>query len=260
MSKPIRLTDETKASILERLTWLVASWKTVADIGSAKLNLADLDQRATVTFTPTAYLKMMSLVDNFDTEVAWHGVTYRRDGGFLVSDIIVYPQEVSDSTANTDQKAYEQWLYGLDDNTFNRIRLQGHSHVNFSVHPSVVDVSHQDKIVKQVEANQDYYIFLIANKRRDFFARIVDVANNIEYDTEDVDLCVEGFDAPVFLAEAASKLKERRYTPSVATMSKGGKSSKSHGKVSQKYLNSSYQSSGKYWVDNGFEYCGEQYD
>ena len=35
------------------------------------------------------------------------------------------PQEVTVSTVNTDQAAYTEWLYGLDDDTFNKIRMQG---------------------------------------------------------------------------------------------------------------------------------------
>lgn len=170
-------------------------------------NIADKERKAVITFTPLAYIKMLKLIQHFSTEVAWHGVAHKTgDRAYLISDIIVYPQVVTGGTVNTDQEAYNKFMMELDDDTANNMRMQGHSHVNMQTTPSVVDTTHQAGIVSQLQ-NNDYYIFMIWNKRLEKTIIIYDMQDNIRYDTADVEVRVadDNQDINAFVS-AADKL------------------------------------------------------
>lgn len=218
MSKPIRLTKEMRSDMLRKISSVIyTEWKTASDISAIQIKLPDCSEyknkKTTLWFSTLAYFKMYGLIDSFDSEVAWHGVAERVDGGYLVSDILVYPQEVTGATVNTDQKGYEQWLMGLDDETFNRVRFQGHSHVNMGVTPSGVDTTHQSRIVEQL-GEDDFYIFVIANKKHKFYARILDGRDNIEYETSDIEVKVtdSAFDINAFINSANNLVKKKIYS------------------------------------------------
>lgn len=212
MSRPIKLTSEQTEAILSGIKDKLAKMK-IFD-GKLKLNmrLDETDKSANLVFTPTAYSKMLMLVQSFDSEVAWHGVVVRQDNTFVISDIVVYPQEVSGATVNTDQEEYEKWLMALDDTTFNHLRMQGHSHVNMSTSPSGVDESHQERIIEQL-GDEDYYIFLIWNKKNERTVIIYDMASNTLFDTDDVTLYVgeTPLDDKGFLRGAKELVKSRKY-------------------------------------------------
>lgn len=224
MSKPIRLTKEIRSDMLRKISSVIfTEWKTASDISAIQIKLPDCEEyknkKTTLWFSTLAYFKMYALIDSFDSEVAWHGIAERVDDGYLVSDILVYPQEVTGATVNTDQKGYEQWLMGLDDDTFNRVRFQGHSHVNMGVSPSGVDTTHQSRIVEQL-GEDDFYIFVIANKKHKFYARILEGRDNIEYETSDITVKIvdEAFDINAFVNEANKLVAKKSYTTSSVTV------------------------------------------
>lgn len=132
------------------------------------------EPHVTLEITDEAFVKMISLVNNFDTEIAWHGCASRdlETMTYTIDDIIVYPQTVTSATVETDQAQYEQWLFSLPDEVFNSIRMQGHSHVYMGAYPSGVDTGYYEKIIKQVK--DDFYIFLILNKHYDKYLMIYD--------------------------------------------------------------------------------------
>lgn len=173
---------------------------------------------ATVYFTPFAWLKMVALIGGFDKEVAWHGVTTRygdpENNEYLVSDIIVYPQEVTGATVNTDKVEYQTWLMSQPDEIFNHIRMQGHSHVNMGVSPSSVDINDQEGILSQLEDDM-FYIFLICNKKMDIYAKIFDLAKNTVFETNEVTVTVvaDGLSLAEFLKEAKDKVRTKSYAP-----------------------------------------------
>lgn len=171
--------------------------------------------KANLSFTGLAFAKMKLLVSMFDSEVAWHG-TVRRVGDksdFLVTDIMLYPQEVTGVTVNTDQEAYEKWLYSLSDEEFNSNRFQGHSHVNMGTTPSPTDIEHQNKILDTLR-DDDFYIFVIWNKKGDHFIKIFDLLNNIVFDTEDVVLKLEDDESGIhkLYDDAKTLVTEHKYT------------------------------------------------
>ena len=188
MSKVIKMTPEMLKGLCEEF-FQVVSTTPISD-GKISFNktLASDKKTATLSFTEKAWQKMQTLIREFDKEVAWHGVAKRdenEENGFIISDILVYPQEVTGATVNTDQAKYEMWLMSHDDEVFNNIRMQGHSHVNMGTSPSSVDLEHQRKIIEQLDDSM-FYIFVIWNKRNEKTIKIYDFANNTLYETSDV--------------------------------------------------------------------------
>lgn len=216
MSKLIRMTDEKyeeiKAEFYEKLHGVKLSDGEV----SFKKSLS-CDEKATLIFSEGAWVKMQALITTYDKEVAWHGIARRGEdtdkNDYIITDIIVYPQKVTGSTVDTDQEKYEQWLMSQDDDIFNNIRMQGHSHVNMGVSPSSVDNTLYEKMFDMFK-DDTFYIFMIWNKRKDKFIKIYDMAKNILFETEDITVEVEKSDRGIlnFLDEAKEMVEERSYT------------------------------------------------
>lgn len=217
MSKPIKLTEELLDKIQKEF---IEKVKTVK-MFDGKLEYSRTfkwdgdDDRATIYMSSVAFAKMNALIQQFNDEIAWHGVAHRDENNpsvFHITDILVYPQVVTGTTVNTDQDAYQTWLYSFDDDVFNNIRMQGHSHVNMGVSPSGVDTSHQEKILEQI-SDDDYYIFMIWNKKYEHFVRIFDLKNNTLYETADVDVFIgdTGVDLPAFINGAKEIVTKRTY-------------------------------------------------
>lgn len=217
MSKIIKLTD----SMIEDLCKDFRDSLTSSKMSDGKVtytkSFQNYDEKATLYFTETAWIKMATLVSEFDKEVAWHGVAKRGDdkskNEYIVSDIMVYPQEVTGSTVNTDQTKYQNWLYSFDDDTFNNIRFQGHSHVNMGTTPSAVDLTHQNSILEQLNDDM-FYIFIIINKKHDKTIKIYDLAKNMLFETKDVTIQFidDGLGLREFISEAKSMVTEKTYS------------------------------------------------
>jgi len=221
MSKPITLTDELIAKMQEEFAEHLRKTK----LSDGKLTYTksfsydDEDAKAKLMFTALAYLKMLSLVQHVSDEVAWHGFVERKaDDLFLITDIVVYPQTVTGATVNTDQERYQRWIMEVDDEKFNNLRMQGHSHVNMACSPSPTDLNHQEQILQQLTGDS-YYIFIIWNKRGDHNIKIYDFANNTLYEDKDIEVGVidEGFDLDDFLAEADENVQKKTYSYGAAS-------------------------------------------
>jgi len=175
-------------------------------------------RKATVYFTPEAWAKMFCLLQEFSDEVAWHGVANRMDTDgkdeYLITDILVYPQEVSGTTVEMDTEKYAVWLQENDeDERFYNIHMQGHSHVNMAPNPSGVDLNHQEEILVQL-GNEDFYIFMIYNKSLKRNIKVYDLQKNVLFEDGDVDVKIfggtVGFDE--FIAGAKEMVKRKTYT------------------------------------------------
>lgn len=170
-----------------------------------------------VMFTPIAWLKMKQLVNDADGEIGWHGIVDHQPNSaiYLVKDLLVYPQTVSGATVTTDDKEYGEWLMHFDDPVFNKIRFQAHSHVNFNVFASGVDQQFYDSILQTLQEN-DYYIFMIINKRGDINIILYDFTQNIIFDEKDttIKLAYKNSDIKSWAAEQMkAKVKHYTYTP-----------------------------------------------
>ena len=188
MSKPIKLTEELRERILQDLREKLRVAKSSDGKFHYDFNFSDLsDRRTRLYFTPTAWIKMTNLVRYYSSEVGWHGRARRVEDGFLVDDIYVYPQKVTGSTVDTDEDKLGEWFAAMDPDVFHAIRFHGHSHVNFAPSPSATDISHRAKYLDMLQEG-DFYIFFIINKKDAFTVSIYDLADNVMYETKDVDV------------------------------------------------------------------------
>lgn len=175
-------------------------------------------EKAEVHFTRTAYYKMWALVDELGKEIAWDGVCTRdpeRPNVFTVEDIIVYPQTVTGATVETDDEKYLNWMNGLDDDTFNRRRFNGHSHVNMGVTPSGTDMTYREQCLLNVK---DFFVFGIFNKKHDSNFEIYDIENNIVYENKDITFYIPEPDYSGWAKNMiAENVEEKTYTATAAT-------------------------------------------
>lgn len=217
MSKPIRLTpefiEECKKEFVETLgTMKISDGK----ISFSKI-LQTVNRKATVYFSEEAWFKMQALIKEFDKEVAWHGVAHRGEDEekdeYFITDIVVYPQEVTGTTVEMDVDKYAEWLCdNFEDERFNNIRMQGHSHVNMGVSPSGVDLTHQEEILAQLSDDM-FYIFVIWNKNNANHMKIYDMKKNILFENGDIEYAVlsDGYGIAEFVKDAKSMVKEKSY-------------------------------------------------
>lgn len=215
MSKPIKLTSELKNLAVQEFAKALADLK-MADgkVSYSKNFTYKNEEKAKILFTATAYAKMISLLMAFDSEVAWHGVGKRIDEKtFVISDILVYPQTVSGTTVEMDTEKYAKWFMENDeDERFNHIIMQGHSHVRMGTSPSSVDKTHQEEILAQLTDDM-YYIFMIWNKRLEHTTKIYDLKNNTMYEDDEIEygMADEQCDIDEFVKEANKQVVERKY-------------------------------------------------
>ena len=153
---------------------------------------------------------MQALTRQCSTEIASHCVVEKLDAQhYLIKDILVYPQKVTAATvAATDD--YGPWLMELPDDTFNHLRFQWHSHVNMNTSPSGVDDNWYETLLKDVE---DFYIFMITNKRNEHFINVYDVTENLIYETSDITVTVVAEDNCDIFNWAQSQMKEHLEEP-----------------------------------------------
>ena len=221
MTRPIILTEEQKQQILREVYESLTKNKNMFD---GKVNfqktykwVENEGDVANVVFTPLAYAKMVKLIEVYETEVAWHGVAKRdeRDEStFWIEDILVYPQTVSGATVNTDQEKYTNWVNQLEDDQFNNLKMQGHSHVRMGTSPSMTDTSHQKEIIEQLRGDM-FYIFMIWNKRMEHTMWVYDMKRNTVYDGNDVKISIAergGRNLDDFIKEAKTLVSDRVYT------------------------------------------------
>lgn len=214
MSKLIKLTSEHLEQCRREFDDALLNYK----ISDGKINFTKtfgaIDRKAVVKFTEIAWLKMQTLVRGCDKEVAWHGVAMRGEDEtkdeYIITDILVYPQEVTGATVNTDQEKYQTWLMNHEDDVFNNIRMQGHSHVNMGTTPSSVDLSLYERLLDQLDDDM-FYIFMIYNKRFEKHIKIYDMKKNVLFETADVSVQIlDGFyDLQKFMDESKEMIKDR---------------------------------------------------
>lgn len=216
MPRPIKMSEEIIQQMVSEFEQAVRDLKTVDGKVSytRAVTYKSAGAKVVIEFSSIAFLKMTALIREFSSEVAWHGTVKRLSPTrFFVENILVYPQKVTGSTVNTDQEAYAKWMQELDDETFNSLRFQGHSHVNMGVSPSSTDIENQGRIVSQFGSADHFFIFMIWNKSMDFSARVFDMSANSIYDTDEVEVEVAGhpFKLTGFIKDAKDAVKSSYY-------------------------------------------------
>lgn len=223
MPKPIRKTPEIIASLMKTFTEELSK----IEMCDGKITITKTFEwkndksRAIVKFTPLAWTKMLTVLQGFDSEIGWHSVVDRVDQHtFLISDLLFYPQVVTAATVNTDEDEWHQWEITPEYNAVcNRLLAHGHSHVNMKCFPSGDDDAHWNKLIMNTRDNCPFYIFMIWNKKLEYFIKVYDYENNTLYETGDVDIQVDGmtFDQDAFIKMCHERVKRKTYTPNYAS-------------------------------------------
>ncbi len=144
------------------------------------------EEHVQLIFEDTAWRKMWALIDKLEKEVGWHGVVEREgDKIFRVKDILMFPQTVTGATVTTDDEEFALWDASIENETYNKMKFYGHSHVRMGVFPSTVDTNY---IANKIQNELDFYIFGIFNKSKSSWLNIYDVSNNTLYENSDIDL------------------------------------------------------------------------
>lgn len=178
---------------------------------------ANEEQAAVIQFAPSAYGKMLSLVMSFGTEIGWYGNVERsidNPSRFVVRNILVYPQTVDGAYIDVDEENLVEWMIEQDKagNTAPR-NMQCHSHVNMAVQPSGTDLEHQGTILEMLPKDE-FYIFMIWNKRLDWNAWIYDKANNVVFDKRNITVEIDdsGTVLEDYVESAKGMLTDRRWS------------------------------------------------
>ena len=206
MARPYKIKEGQIDGILEALKKQLIGHRCEAT--ELKVDLKD-DRYATVCYTPSAWAKMTALIACFSTEIEWHYCARRlSESVFEIFDVVVPPHVVTGTTVTSDDDKYAAWIAELPDEVYNNLRGHGHSHVNMQVVPSAVDEAYRKDLVTQIvggSENDAFYIFMIFNKSYIWSAQVFDIKNNLVYESDDVDLCVDlddGMDVYTFVANA----------------------------------------------------------
>ena len=188
--KPILCTPEMKEEILDEIIKNAKEYIAKAKLSDGKFeyktnytwdNSESELQPINIEISAKAYVKMLTLVQSTDKEVAWNGTVERIDDvHFVIKDIFIYPQKVTGVKVTTDESKLQKWQESLDFDDFKSMRFQGHSHVDMGTSPSSTDLTQQKDFLSQL-TNDDYYIFMIINKKNAFNAFVYDLKTNTYY-------------------------------------------------------------------------------
>lgn len=238
MSKPIFMTPEIIEEVTENFKKQAASLmlfrgKRTIDIDYYWVQSKNPEERehVTITFSRVAWKKQQTLIQNFTSEVGWHGVVTRDQENplhFTIEDIIVFPQIVTGTTVTPNDEAYAVWNATLPPAQRNAMRFHGHSHVNMGVTPSGTDDKYQQDMLgrlngdglteeakqrmKEAMGDMAFYIFMIFNKSGSHNVRVFDYWGNTYYEGDEITVEHEPDELADFLAEAKSKVSTKSYS------------------------------------------------
>ena len=191
--KPIVLTQAAKDNALEIFKKLLESAQGDTDL---KINITTETllkeqgvEKPTVFVSTVAYIKMTTLINSSDKELAWYGVATRVNKNYFIADILVYPQTVTSATVDADEEKCAKWFMELPDEVSNNLKFQGHSHVGMSATPSGRDTNNWQQFVNLLKPNE-IYIFCIGNKRNEFYWNIYDKSINVFFENRDITMVV----------------------------------------------------------------------
>lgn len=213
--RPLKLTDNLKTQVMADFEAFLdkGGFKSGSIKFSKNYKLKTEDKKkAHILISSRASTKMRALVDKVPTEVGWNLQAVRLETApegfseaFYIKDILVFPQLVNGAHfEQTEDEAYQAWIWSLTDEQFKEKKGYGHSHVRMSTTPSQGD---EDFYADTIESSDDFCIFLITNKNCSDYWRIADIANNLIYEKEDIEVEFEDeYDLSVFLAESEAKI------------------------------------------------------
>lgn len=282
--RPINISNEERASIaakmLEELGKKLNEY-TFGDSTSFKFEASfceKLKDKIRIAYTPTAYLRMSSLVDEFDSEISWFGLVEKKSPKlYRVYDVLVCKQQVDGGKVDTKDEDMLDFISNLTDEQSDHMHFQAHSHVNFDTKASGTDMQNQADILASMPGHEGFYIFQIWNKRGSINTYLYDLDENCFYDKNDIELVIEDpdyEDMDLFVAEARSKVEKINYAEKYAKKKEPWKPEKKKdekSKVDNRYLNGvpdydmldsdeeDLDEAGNYFSDAGYAYSYNSY-
>lgn len=217
--KPIVMTKEAEAELLN-----VFAAKFQKELDSFKFNMneskfsmtMDLSQQAkekiTILYTQQAYLRMMSLVNYYDTEVGWYGLVEKKaDRLYRVYDVKVCKQIVDGAKVDTKDEDTLEFFDSLTDEEAEHMHFQAHSHVKMSTGASGIDLQNQADVIRNM-GKTGFYIFQIWNKYGDINTYFYNLDENMFYDKKDVVLEIEDGNGVMsdFLSDTEALVVEKK--------------------------------------------------
>lgn len=197
--RPLRLNDKEKSELINKLLkQFMASLDNYTFGNSTKISFeanigGKLKKKIKLVYSPSAWLKMNALVENFTSEVSWFGLVDKTDDPlvYYIYDVLVCKQQVNGAKVDTEDDDMFEFLSGLSDEQADHLHFQAHSHVNMSTSASGTDLQNQADILANMPGNDGFYIFQIWNKRGDINTYFYDLTNNVFYDKDDVEILIE---------------------------------------------------------------------
>ena len=197
--RPLKLNEKEKSELINKLLkQFMASLDNYTFGNSTKISFeanigGKLKEKIKLVYSPSAWLKMNALVDNFSSEVSWFGLVNKTDSPLMyyIYDVLVCKQQVNGAKVDTEDDDMLEFLSGLTDEEAEHLHFQAHSHVNMSTSASGTDLQNQADILANMPGNDGFYIFQIWNKRGDINTYFYDLKNNVFYDKDDVEILVE---------------------------------------------------------------------
>lgn len=224
--KPIVMTEEAEEKILKSFfEKFRKEWKSFKDnLNETKFSFSTTisepaKEKVTILFTQQAYLKMMFLVDYYDSEVAWYGLVQKIDDLlYRIYDIKICKQYVTGGKVDTEDEDTLEFFDSLTDDEIEHMHFQAHSHVKMSTNASGIDLQNQADVVKNLGKN-GFYIFQIWNKGGDINTYLYDIDNNVFYDRKDIEIEIEDGMSTIsnFLLETENLVIEKKAVPQYTT-------------------------------------------
>lgn len=149
-----------------------------------------------VYYTADAFVKQNALVQYHKDEVGWNLVIKPYKDGYIIKDVLVYPQKVSPAFISVDTAKYGLWKATLTDEQDANLFGHGHSHVNMNVSPSGVDIAQQYEELSLKKGG--FWLFQICNKKGDINSFLYDLEKDVCYETENIQLIVETEDGDLW--------------------------------------------------------------
>lgn len=221
--KPIFLTPEEKIELKKELEASIDKGLLVDgsfSFSKKYTRKSETQNKVKVYYTSGAYVKMLKLLQNFSSEVGWHGLIRRLSPSeFLIYDILMFKQTVTGSTVNTDDEEYVKFMMNLTEEQANNMYFYGHSHVNMTTTPSTVDINYQKNIVSSLNG-KGFYLFQIWNKSLASTSILYDFESGLLYEDKDIEMDIlddEGFSVTEFIKESETMVIKHTYsTPKAA--------------------------------------------
>ena len=198
--KRLSFSETDKAKMIEEFTLSLQNFRSNQDKFTYEKKFSDLTKeyedtvkKPIIYFSMEAWLKMLKLVKDCDKEIAWQATVEKRkfknkedstDFYYYIKQVFVYPQKVTGTFVDTDEVKYAEWSLRLEDEVYNTLRFQGHSHVNMGVTPSATDLNTYQNFLDQL-AKDDFYIFMILNKRNEVNIMVYDYAQDMLFENKD---------------------------------------------------------------------------